>query len=100
VDQQRRPRRTVTCHGGRRGGIDRPRPREVALCLVHGGVGSRIDDDGGADRIQLGTDRCGVGQVEAAAVHRNDLTQRLQAAQQFPADLAGHTRNEDFHARR
>jgi hypothetical protein len=86
---------------GRCGGVERAGQIHFTLGLVDGGVGCSIDDDIGAQGAH------GVGQSLrptqvatrlAVAIKRGQLTQRRQAALQFPAHLTVLAEQEDFHA--
>jgi hypothetical protein len=74
----------------------------LTLGLVHGGVSCRIHDHVGPYLPNGLGQSFGTGEVAAepgtVEVQGHHLTQRRQAALQFPADLATFSKQEDFHA--
>jgi hypothetical protein len=73
-----------------------------AFGLVHGGVGGGIDDEIGGHAAHGGGEAFRVGEVtgeagRAVVVEGHELTQRGEAALEFPADLAVLAEEKDFH---
>ncbi len=74
----------------------------LALRLVYGGVGRRVDDQlwcdgahGGGKR--LGSREVGLEFARAVEVERNDRSQRRECALQLPADLTVLAEEQDSH---
>lgn len=63
--------------------------------LVHGGVGSGVDDDMGRDCAHASEEGVRIREVHLRDVHAGDGPKRRQCAGQFPADLAVSAQNEN-----
>jgi hypothetical protein len=65
------------------------------LCLVHGGIGCRVDDDVRLVLIQHRGNVIRAGQVQLLAIQADALAQHGQRAAQFEAQLAVDAGNQD-----
>ena len=78
-------------------GVHRGSTFLIALGLVDGGVGGRVDDDVGANVTHQPANGLRIGQIAFRLVDRNDFAERRQAALEFEADLAVLAGEEEFH---
>lgn len=67
----------------------------LALGLIHGGIGGRVDDHVGPRRTQRRRDRLRDGEVEIGPAQRDDLDADGHALQHGADDLAGPTGDGD-----
>jgi hypothetical protein len=70
----------------------------LALGFIDCGMRRRVNDDARLDIGHHAANGIGISQVKLAGVECNHLTQRRQAARQFPADLAATAGKQDFAA--
>src|SRR5215470_656345 len=80
------------------GGVDRERKLRLALGLVDGRVGGRVDDDVRRYLAYARDDLVGFGEIEAGAVEGDDVPERCQGAFELPADLAVPAAEQNPHA--
>ena len=75
--------------------------RQLALFgfgLVHGRVGRGVDHNMGTHAIQQRAGGLGIGQIQLIDGDRHHLAQRLQGADQLPADLPGSACDYKLHS--